>query len=203
MDDLTAKIVFEPPYRNPDALKGLDGFSYIWLIWEFTKTHTNTFHASVRPPRVGGNGHMGVFATRSPYRPNSLGLSSVRIKDIIPESEEGPVIIVGGADILSGTPVYDIKPYLPYADCHEDARAGFAGLVGDYRLDVHMSEEVRKAVPHEKLAALTGVLAEDPRPSYENRDEGRIYGMHFGDLEVKFCITGKDLTVVSVSPIEQ
>ncbi len=197
--ELRAKIVFEPAYRNPDALKGLEGFSYLWLIWEFSKTHTDSFKASVRPPRVGGNGHMGVFATRSPYRPNSLGLSSVKLLNVVTGSDEGPILIVGGADILSGTPIYDIKPYLPYADSHPDALSGFAGEIGDYRLEVIFENEGELAkLPPELQKSLIGVLAEDPRPSYQKGDQERIYGISFAGFEVKFKVVDRQLQVVSV-----
>ncbi|MDY6356773.1 MAG: tRNA (N6-threonylcarbamoyladenosine(37)-N6)-methyltransferase TrmO [Catonella sp.] len=196
--DTIGRIVFEPEYRNPDALKGLDGFSHIWLIWEFTECHTDEFKASVRPPRLPNNSHMGVFATRSPYRPNALGLSSVEIADISPDSDEGPIIYVKGADILSGTPIYDIKPYLPYADCHIDAKGGFAENVGDYRLKVHFPDDYLSRIPEENRSAAVEVLAEDSRPSYAKNDPEKVYGLTFAGHNIKFSVNYKDLYVVDV-----
>ena len=195
--ELTAKIYFEPEYRNIDAFKGLDGFNYIWLIWEFSETVTDTFRASVRPPRLPRNEHLGVFATRAPYRPNPIGLSSVKLISI-ENTEEGPVLTVGGADLLDGTPIYDIKPYLPYADCHMDALAGYTEFTKEHSLEVEITEEELAKVGDEKKEALKKVLAKDPRPAYQKDDEDRVYGLFFADYEVKFKVSGELLRVVEI-----
>lgn len=197
VEELTAKIYFEPEYRNIDAFKGLDGFNYIWLIWEFSETVTDTFRASVRPPRLPRNEHLGVFATRAPYRPNPIGLSSVKLISI-ENTEEGPVLTVGGADLLDGTPIYDIKPYLPYADCHMDALAGYTEFTKEHSLEVEITEEELAKVGDDKKEALKKVLAKDPRPAYQKDDEDRVYGMFFADYEVKFKVSGKLLRVVEI-----
>ena len=191
-----ARIVFEPEYRNPDALRGIEGFSHLWLIWEFSKAQRETWSPTVRPPRLGGNTRMGVFATRSPYRPNAVGLSCVTLEDVQMQTGEGPVLIVGGADLLDGTPIYDIKPYVPYADCHPDALGGFA----DHRpalLEVQFPEQWLNLVPPEKREALRAVLANDPRPSYQ-KDPERVYGFTFSDMEVRFTVCDGVLTVCAV-----
>ena len=198
--ELTAKISFEPEYRNIYAFKGLEQFNYIWLIWEFSETITDTFKASVRPPRLPRNEHLGVFATRAPYRPNPIGLSSVKLISI-ENTDDGPVLTVGGADLLDGTPIYDIKPYLPYADCHIDALAGFTEATGKHNLKVEIPEKELNKVKEEKREALRKVLAGDPRPAYQNTDEDRIYGMLFADYEVKFRVTNDVLKVEEITTI--
>lgn len=201
MDALRAKIVFEPEYRNADALRGLEDFSHLWLIWQFSgNVRRKTWSPTVRPPRLGGNTRMGVFATRSPFRPNPIGLSSVRIEEIQPHTEEGPVIWVSGADLMDGTPIYDIKPFLPYADNHPDATGGFTNNTSGYTLTVDFPEQLEHQVPESHRAALRGVLAHDPRPSYQH-DPERVYGMEFAGLEVRFRVAGDVLTVCSVEPI--
>ena len=197
VEELTAKIYFEPEYRNIDAFKGLEQCNYIWLLWEFSETVTDAFKASVRPPRLPRNEHLGVFATRSPYRPNPIGLSSVKLISV-EETEDGPVLTVGGADLLDGTPIYDIKPYLPYADCHIDALAGYTEITGKHKLQVEIAESELNKVKPDKIEALIKVLAEDPRPSYQNSDETRVYGMFFSDYEVKFSVIGKLLRVMEI-----
>lgn len=195
--ELTGRIVFEPPYRNPEALRGLEGFSYVWLLWLFSEAKRDNWSATVKPPRLGGNQKMGVFATRSPFRPNSIGLSSVKLVEILPKTEEGPVILVSGIDLLNGTPILDIKPYLPYTDCHRDAAAGFAGEVEGYHLQVEFPEKLLEKIPSDKQEALIGVLSQDPRPSYQN-DPNRRYGVEFLDYDVRFHVKDGVLTVCEV-----
>ena len=197
VEDLEATVVFEPEYRNPDALRGLEGFSHLWLIWSFSQAIRPHWSPTVRPPRLGGNTRMGVFATRSPFRPNPIGLSSVRLKGIVQHPTWGPVLHVAGADLMDGTPIFDIKPYLPYTDAHPQASSGFTADYEGYHLTVRFPEDLLKKVPPEKQAALRGVLAQDPRPSYQE-DPTRVYGMAFGGLEVKFSVQDGVLTVLSV-----
>ena len=197
VEALRARIVFEPEYRNADALRGIEGFSHLWIIWEFSKARREDWSPTVRPPRLGGNQRVGVFASRSPFRPNPLGLSSVRLEAIEHRPEVGPVLIVRGADLMDGTPIYDIKPYIPYADCHPDAAEGFTGQTQSHHLQVAFPPELLEQVPQADRAALTGVLANDPRPSYQH-DPQRVYGMEFGPLEVHFTVDGELLTVTGV-----
>lgn len=199
VESLHAAIVFEQQYRNPEALRGLEAFSHIWLLWEFSQAKWTTWQATVRPPKLGGNTRMGVFATRSPYRPNSIGLSCVKIERIELHSPVGPVIHVLGADLMDGTPIYDIKPYLPYTDSHPDASAGFADCYDNTPLTVRMDGQWLENLPEGTVNALRDVLAQDPRPSYQH-DPDRIYGMEFGDLEVKFSIADRVLTVHKILP---
>ncbi len=194
--ELTGTVVFEPEYQNPDALRGLDGYDYIWLIWGFEGTDRGSTKPTVRPPRLGGNTRMGVFATRSPFRPNPIGLSSVKLEGV-ERTAQGTVLRVSGIDMRDGTPVYDIKPYVPYADSHPDARGGFAGEVEYEELAVIFPEELLKRVDPDKRGALRAVLAQDPRPHYQD-DPERIYGMAFGNCEVRFCVEGKTLRVTDV-----
>lgn len=197
VEELEAAIVFEPEYRDPEALRGLEGFSHLWLIWEFSKAKRDTWSPTVRPPRLGGNQRLGVFATRSPFRPNPIGLSCVKLLGVDLHTPDGPVIRVAGADLLDGTPIYDIKPYLPYADCKPEAVGGFASQPKEATLEVDIPTELLSAIPENKLASLRGVLAQDPRPSYQD-DPDRVYGMTFGGLEVKFRVHGTLLTVCQV-----
>lgn len=192
-----ARIVFEPEYRNPDALRGIETYSHLWLIWAFSKAERETWSPTVRPPRLGGNARLGVFATRSPFRPNAIGLSSVTLEEVILSSPEGPVLIVGGADLLDGTPIYDIKPYLPYVDSHPDACGGFTERTADYALEVVFPDELLDRIDEDKREALCGVLAGDPRPSYQN-DPTRVYGVRYADYNVKFTVDSGVLTVVDV-----
>lgn len=196
--ELTGKIVFEPKYRCADAVKGLEGFDYIWLLWKFQGTERGHWSATVKPPRLGGNTRMGVFATRSPFRPNPIGLSSVKLEHI-EYSEDGPVLFVSGIDLKNETPIYDIKPYLPYTDCHPDAREGFAHAVKEYALQVEFPEELLKLFPDEKQEAIIEVLRQDPRPSYHD-DETRKYGVAFAGYDVHFRVKGDVLTVFEVVP---
>lgn len=197
---LTATVVFEPPYRDPEALRGIEGFSHLWLLWQFSEAVREDWSPTVRPPRLGGNTRMGVFATRSPFRPNPVGLSSVRLLGV-EETAEGTVLRIGGADLMDGTPIYDIKPYLPYTDAHPDAAAGFTDAAPYRRLTVVLPPEAEAVLPEEKRAALAAVLAEDPRPHYID-DPDRVYGFVFAGCEVKFRVAGETLTVLSVFPTE-
>ena len=195
VEELTASVVFEPEYRDPSALRGLEGFSHLWLIWEFSRSQG--WSPTVRPPRLGGNKRLGVFATRSPFRPNPLGLSCVRLVEVRQDRALGPVLVVAGADLLDGTPIYDVKPYLPYADCKPDAVGGFAAQPKGADLEVDCPPEVLEIVTEGKRAALLAVLAQDPRPQYQD-DPRRVYGMAFAGLEVKFQVAGERLTVAEI-----
>ena len=195
--DLKGEIVFCPAYRNPDALRGIEEYSHLWLIWEFSGTEREKWSPTVRPPRLGGNTRVGVFASRSPFRPNPIGLSCVRLVEVLPDTPDGPVLRVAGADLLDGTAILDIKPYLPYADAHPDAAAGFGGRVYDYALDVRIPDGLLAAIPEDEREAVLALLAQDPRPSYQE-DPDRIYGMRYAALEIKFRVTGKTLTVTAV-----
>jgi tRNA-Thr(GGU) m(6)t(6)A37 methyltransferase TsaA len=199
VESLRARIVFEPPYRNPDTLRGLEGFSHIWLIWEFSQAVRSDWSPTVRPPRLGGNTRMGVFATRSPFRPNPIGLSSVRLEEISLHGPEGPTLVVSGADLMDGTPIFDIKPYVPYADSHPEAAGGFASVRAEPSLRVEFPPELLEKVPEDRRAALEGVLALDPRPSYQDQP-GRVYGMEFAGLDIRFTVEGELLRVVAVEP---
>jgi len=192
-----ARIVFEPEYRNADALRGIETYSHLWLIWSFSKAQRDTWSPTVRPPRLGGNTRLGVFATRSPFRPNAIGLSSVTLEEVILSSPEGPVLVVGGADLLDGTPIYDIKPYLPYVDSHPEARGGFTEHTADYALSVNFPEQLLKRIDPDKREALCGVLAGDPRPSYQH-DPARVYGVRYADYNVKFTVDGDVLHVTEI-----
>lgn len=195
--DTVGKIVFEKEYRRPEALRGIDGYSHLWLLWEFSEAIREEWSPTVRPPRLGGNRRVGVFATRSPFRPNPIGLSSVKLVRVLHTDDEGDVLIVTGADILNGTPIYDIKPYLKYTDSHEDAIGGFADGVLGYRLEVSFPENLLARIPEEKRSALISVLENDPRPSYK-ADGEREYGMIFSDYEVFFKVSDGILTVTNV-----
>ena len=198
VDSLRGEVIFTPEYRNADAVRGLEDFSYIWLVWQFSGAVRDNWSPTVRPPRLGGNTRMGVFATRSPFRPNPLGLSSVKLEAIEHRPNVGPVLIVRGADLMDGTPIYDIKPYIPYADCHPDASEGFTGQTRMHLLQVEFPPTLLAQVPEADRDALTGVLASDPRPSYQH-DPERVYGMEFAGLEVHFRVDGEVLTVTDVS----
>ena len=197
VNSLRSRIVFAPEYRNPDAFRGLEDFSHVWLIWEFSQAVRQKWSPTVRPPRLGGNKKAGVFATRSPFRPNPVGMSSVKIEDIQLQTDEGPVIIVSGIDMMNGTPIYDNKPYLPHVDCHPEALGGFSGQFKDYRLKVSCASEFLMLFPSDKREALLGVLAQDPRPAYQN-DPERVYGVNFAGRNVQFKVDGDRLTVCSV-----
>lgn len=198
VDELRSSVVFEPEYRSPEAVRGLEEFSHIWLIWQFSQAARDGWSPTVRPPRLGGNQRLGVFASRSPFRPNSLGLSAVRLESVELHPALGPVLHVAGADLMDGTPIYDIKPYVPYADAHPQASGGFVDRVERRLLEVDCPSELLERVPEGKRAALLSVLAQDPRPSY-HADPERVYGMAFAGLEVRFTVAQTRLTVLEVS----
>ncbi|MCD8189216.1 MAG: tRNA (N6-threonylcarbamoyladenosine(37)-N6)-methyltransferase TrmO [Clostridiales bacterium] len=200
VEALKATIVFEPEYRVAEAVRGLEGFSHIWLIWQFSQAVRADWSPTVRPPRLGGNARMGVFATRSPYRPNAIGLSSVGLERVELDPALGPVLHVTGADLMDGTPIFDIKPYIPYADSHPDAAGGFTGNQRPQELEVVFPQALLEQVPPERREALTGVLAQDPRPSYQ-QDPERVYGLGFGGLNVRFTVAEGVLTVREVAPL--
>ncbi len=197
---LRSTIVMEPLYRDPVAFRGIEGFSHLWLIWGFSGNKRDSWAATVKPPRLGGNKRMGVFATRSPYRPNALGLSSVKLESIDFDEKLGPVLTVSGADLMDGTPIYDIKPYLPHTDCHPDALGGFADQFVDYALDVVFPEEWLAMIPEDKREALSGILAQDPRPSYID-DPERVYGFNYLDMDVRFRVRDGVLTVCEIEKL--
>lgn len=200
VDELEATIVFEPEYRNPDALRGIEEYSHLWLLWQFSECAGKEWTPTVRPPRLGGNKRMGVFATRSPFRPNPIGLSSVKLLGVEKTEKHGFILRVSGADLLDGTPIYDIKPYLPYVDSHPDASNGFALDEKVGRLNVDFPDKLLKIIPSEKQAALIAVLAQDPRPAYQDNPE-RIYGIEFAGFNVRFSVENSDLRVVEISKI--
>ena len=197
VEALRSTIVFEPEFRNPDALRGIEGFSHLWIIWQFSQAVRQGWSPTVRPPRLGGNTRMGVFATRSPFRPNNLGLSSVRLLGVETTIEFGTVLHVGGADLMDGTPIFDIKPYIPYGDCHPDAVGGFTDTAGEFLLKVVFPDELLSRLPGEKRAAAIGVLSHDPRPSYQ-RTPGRVYGLTCAWFDIRFTVDGDTLTVAEV-----
>lgn len=197
---LKGKIVFEPQYRNKEALRGLEGFSHLWLLWKFSEVVCEDWSPTVRPPRLGGNKRMGVFATRSPFRPNPIGLSSVKIEGIYSDGENGTVLEVSGADLMDGTPIYDIKPYIAYTDSHPDALGGFSAEVFEDSLTVEWCENIKKKLPHDIEASLTEILASDPRPGYKSDGE-RVYSFEYAGYNIKFTVNNKILTVLSMEKI--
>lgn len=203
IDALKARIVFEPPFRDPSALRGLEGYSHIWLIWQFSESVMEGWSPTVKPPRLGGNRRMGVFATRSPFRPNPLGLSCVKLERIELNTPDGPVLHVAGADLMNGTPIYDIKPYLPYADCRPEAVDGFAGEVKDYAVAVEFPESLLELLPGDKRAACVEVLRQDPRPGYRHGDSDRRYGVEFAGFDVRFTVQGGVLRVCEVVKLNE
>lgn len=200
VEELRATVIFEPEYRNADALRGLEGFSHLWIIWQFSEAVRSDWSPTVRPPRLGGNTRMGVFATRSPFRPNHLGLSCVRLLGIEETAEHGTVLHVGGADLMDGTPIFDIKPYIPYADCQPDATGGFTEQADEYLLEVDFPAALLKHLPESKQAAAVEVLRHDPRPSYQ-RNPDRIYGLTFAGFDIRFQVTENRLTVIDVTAV--
>lgn len=197
VNELESVIVFEPEFRNPDALRGIEGYSHIWLIWQFSEAIRSDWSPTVRPPRLGGNTRMGVFATRSPFRPNALGLSCVKLLGLEETELYGTVIHVAGADLMDGTPIFDIKPYIPYGDCHPDATGGFTDTAEDFLLNVVFPDELLTKLPENKRQAAIGVLSHDPRPSYQRNPE-RIYGLQFAGVDIRFRVLDKTLTVIDV-----
>ncbi|MBR6089793.1 MAG: tRNA (N6-threonylcarbamoyladenosine(37)-N6)-methyltransferase TrmO [Anaerolineaceae bacterium] len=197
--DALSRIVFEPEYRSLESLRGIEGFDYLWIIWEFSENIRDNWSPTVRPPRLGGNTRLGVFATRSPFRPNPIGLSSVRLERIEHDPENGLTLVISGADLMDGTPVYDIKPYIPYTDAHPEASGGFAS-VPDKKLAVMFPQELMQQIPEKKRAALTQTLAQDPRPSYRP-DGDRLYGLYFAGFNIRFHVDNGVLTVCAVEKI--
>ena len=197
VEELESTIVFEPAFRNTDALRGIEGFSHLWIIWQFSESVRHEWSPTVRPPRLGGNTRMGVFATRSPFRPNNLGLSCVRLLEVVPTDTEGTVLRVAGADLMNGTPIFDIKPYIPYSDSFPEAKGGFTDTAGDFLLEVDFPEELLKMLPECKHQAAIGVLSHDPRPSYQRKPD-RVYGLTFAGYDIRFTVNDKKLTVCEV-----
>lgn len=200
VEETEGKIVFSSEYRNAEALRGLEDFSHIWLLWEFSKAKRDTWSPTVRPPLLGGNKRIGVFATRSPFRPNSIGLSSVKLSKIDFEDKEGPVIYVKGCDLMNGTPIYDIKPYLPYADSHPDAVGGFTENLEARKLEVKIPPELICKIPENKLKGLMGILSQDPRPSYQN-DPERVYRFDYAGFSIGFRVEGEELIVIEAEKL--
>ena len=194
---LRSTIVFEPEYRNDDALRGIEDFSHLWIIWQFSEAVRDGWSPTVRPPRLGGNTRMGVFATRSPFRPNNLGLSCVTLLGVEQTADHGTVLHVGGADLMDGTPIFDIKPYIPYSDSHPDAKGGFTDTAGDFLLQVEFPDALLQKIPRSKRDAAIGVLSHDPRPSYQ-RKPGRVYGLTFAGYDIRFTVEQDVLTVIEV-----
>ena len=199
VDELRSTIIFEPEYRNDDALRGIEDFSHIWIIWQFSEAVRQDWSPTVRPPRLGGNTRLGVFATRSPFRPNSIGLSSVRLLGVEHTAEYGTVLHVAGADLMDGTPIFDIKPYIPYADSHPDATGGFTDTAEDFMLEVDFPARLLEILPQDKRQAAIGVLSHDPRPSYQ-RTPDRVYGLTFAEHDIRFTVTDSVLHVMEVIP---
>ena len=197
VDELGATVIFEKAFRSPEALRGIEGFSHLWLIWQFSENIRDGWSPTVRPPRLGGNERLGVFATRSPFRPNPIGLSCVKLLGVEQTEKYGPVLHIGGADLMDGTPVYDIKPYLPYTDCKPQASGGFAPGSEDYRVKVEIPETLINIIPENKRSALFGVLSQDPRPAYKE-DGDRVYGMKYAGFNIKFTVSGGVLTVTQI-----
>ena len=197
VQELRSTVIFEPEFRNPDALRGIEDFSHLWLIWQFSEAVRTEWSPTVRPPRLGSNTRMGVFATRSPFRPNNLGLSCVRLLGVEHTEQYGTVLHVGGADLMDGTPIFDIKPYIPYADCQPDAAGGFTDSAGDFLLSVDFPPALLALLPEDKREAAVAVLSHDPRPSYQ-RKPGRIYGVSFAGFDIRFTVEDTMLTVVEI-----
>ena len=200
VEELRSTIIFEPEFRNADALRGIEGFSHLWIIWQFSEAVRTGWSPTVRPPRLGGNTRMGVFATRSPFRPNHLGLSCVKLLGIEETEAFGSVLHVGGADLMDGTPIFDIKPYIPYADCQTDATGGFTDTAGDFLLDVNFPAHLLAMLPEEKRIAAAEVLSHDPRPSYQRKPE-RVYGLTFAGFDIRFTVEADRLTVTAVEKL--
>ena len=200
VQELRSTVIFEPEFRNADALRGIEGYSHLWLIWQFSEAVRSDWSPTVRPPRLGGNTRMGVFATRSPFRPNNLGLSSVKLLGVEHTEEYGTVLHIGGADLMDGTPIFDIKPYIPYSDCHENAVGGFADTAGEFLLQVDFPAELLSLLPENKQAAAIGILSHDPRPSYQRKPD-RVYGISFAGFDIRFTVKDDVLTVVAVEKI--
>lgn len=201
VETITGKIVFEEEFRVTEAFRGLEEFSHIWILWQFSEAVRDGWSPTVRPPMLGGNKRVGVFATRSPFRPNSIGLSSVKLERIDYTDKDGPVLYVSGCDLMDGTPIYDIKPYLPYTDSHPDASGGFTSALADRSLEVVIPADLISVIPEDKRETLISVLSQDPRPSYQN-DSERVYGFGFAGCEIKFTVSDGVLTVVSAEKLK-
>lgn len=199
-DNIKAKLIFEPEFRDESCIRGLEGFNYVWVIWGFSECN-GKYQKTVRPPRLGGNKRMGVFATRSPFRPNSLALSCLKLEKIEIDKSNGPVLYLSGADMMDGTPVYDIKPYVPHADLKPDAIGGFSDTIEEYKLNVEIGDTLRAKIPENKIKELIDALSEDPRPSYIENDE-RVYGFYFDKYEIKFTVKGKTAIVTDIIDIK-
>ena len=202
VEELESIIVFEPEFRNPDALRGIEGYSHLWIIWQFSQAVRQEWSPTVRPPRLGGNARMGVFATRSPFRPNNLGLSCVKLIRVEHTEHEGTVLRVAGADLMDGTPIFDIKPYIPYSDSFPNAVGGFTDTAADFILDVNFPTNLLNLLPYSKRQAVIGVLSHDPRPSYQ-RKPNRIYGLSFAGFDIRFSVDEKTLTVCEVIQLSE
>lgn len=200
VEELRSTIIFEPEFRNSDALRGIEGYSHLWLIWQFSEAVRTEWSPTVRPPRLGGNTRMGVFATRSPFRPNNLGLSSVKLLGVEHTEQHGTVLHIGGADLMDGTPIFDIKPYIPYSDCHTDAIGGFTDTAGEYLLQVDFPADLLAQLPQDKQEAAIGILSHDPRPSYQRKPD-RVYGISFAGFDIRFSVKDDVLTVVAVEKL--
>ena len=200
VEELRSTIVFEPEFRNPDALRGIEDFSHLWIIWQFSEAVRTGWSPTVRPPRLGGNTRMGVFATRSPFRPNNLGLSSVTLLGVEHTEQYGTVLHVGGADLMDVTPIFDIKPYIPYGDSHPEAKGGFTDTAGEFLLQVEFPEELLRILPADKRDAAIGVLSHDPRPSYQRKPD-RVYGLTFAGFDIRFKVADDVLTVEEVNKV--
>jgi len=200
VEELRSTIIFEPEFRNTDALRGIEGYSHLWLIWQFSEAVRTEWSPTVRPPRLGGNTRMGVFATRSPFRPNNLALSSVKLLDVEHTEQYGTVLHVGGADLMDGTPIFDIKPYIPYSDCHADAVGGFTDTADEFLLQVDFPAGLLALLPESKQEAAIGILSHDPRPSYQRKPD-RIYGISFAGFDIRFAVKDDMLTVVDVTKL--
>ena len=200
VEELRSTIVFEPEFRNPDALRGIEDFSHLWIIWQFSEAVRQGWSPTVRPPRLGGNTRMGGFATRSPFRPNNLGLSSVKLLGVEHTEKFGTVLHVGGADLMDGTPIFDIKPYIPYGDCHPEAAGGFTDSAGEFLLNVDFPADLLTILPEDKRDAAIGVLSHDPRPSYQRKPD-RVYGLTFAGYDIRFKVTDDVLSVVEVNKV--
>ena len=197
VEELRSTIVFEPGYRDPECLRGIEDFSHLWIIWQFSQAVEQGWSPTVRPPRLGGNTRMGVYATRSPFRPNHMGLSCVKLLGVEHTQQHGTVLHVGGADLMDGTPIFDIKPYIPYSDSHPEASGGFTDHAGEFLLNVNFPEELLSRLPENKRDAAIGVLSHDPRPSYQ-RNPDRIYGLNFAGFDIRFQVKESVLTVLEV-----
>ena len=200
VEELRSTIVFEPEFRNSDALRGIEDFSHLWIIWQFSEAVRQGWSPTVRPPRLGGNTRMGVFATRSPFRPNNLGLSSVKLLGVEHTAEFGTVLHVGGADLMDGTPIFDIKPYIAYGDCHPEATGGFTDTAGEFLLQVEFPQQLLEKLPADKREAAIGVLSHDPRPSYQRKPD-RVYGLTFAGFDIRFKVADDVLTVEEVNKV--